>query len=246
MRVLLHGRDEKRTRDAAARISAQSGRPVLPVLADFESLDAVRDLARTVDSLVTRLDALVNNAGTFQPARRVTRDGNEVTFQVNHLAPFLLTMLLHRTLVRSTPARVVTVSSNAHFRATLDFDDLGGERAYDGYAAYALSKLANVMFAYDLAERLAPDGVTSNAVHPGTADTNMLRLGFPGARGTDVAEAALGPVWLATSPEAANLTGRYFDHTREARSSELSYDRAARVRLWRVSEQLTGIVGAVL
>jgi retinol dehydrogenase-14 len=242
-RVLLHGRDPERTRAAAVEVSNASGGSVLPVVADFTSLSAVRNLVEQVAAVVPRLDVLVNNAATYSHTREVTADGFELTFQVNHLAPFLLTNLLVPLLRESTPARVVTVSSSAHYRAVLDFDDLGSARAYNGYEAYALSKLANVLFAYELAERLAGE-VTSNAVHPGTVDTNLLRLGFPGMQGSSVEQGAATSVYLAISPDVAGVTGEYFEDLEPAPSSELTHDRALRVRLWRMSAEMVGLNGA--
>ncbi len=240
-RVLLHGRDERRGRAALEAIRRASGNDALEFLqADFASLGQVRALAADVRARHPRLDVVIHNAGVFMRERRLSQDGFELTWAVNHLAPFLLNALLVDTLQRSAPARVVTVSSATHQRAQIDFDDLQAERRYDGYRAYAASKLANVLFAFELAERLRGSGVTSNALHPGVIDTKLLRAGF-GAGGAGLAEGAATPVYLAASMEIANVTGRYFVDQREAPASPAAHDQALRRRLWGVSERAVGL-----
>ena len=201
----------------------------------------MRSLAAQVRASAPRLDVLINNAGVYHDRRTLTADGLETTFAVNHLAPFLLTNLLGDLLAASAPARVVTVASVAHQSAQLEFADLQGTYRYDGYTAYAFSKLCNILFTYELADRLADAGVTANCLHPGVVATKLLQAGFPGLRGATVIEGARTPVYLATSPEVAEITGTYFVGGRPARSSAVSYDVTARRRLWRVSEQLVGL-----
>jgi NAD(P)-dependent dehydrogenase (short-subunit alcohol dehydrogenase family) len=198
-----------------------------------------------------RLDVLVNNVGGFWAHRHLTADGLERTFAVNHLAPFLLTSLLLDRLTASAPARVVTVSSGAHASGRIDFDDLQGERNYSGQRAYSQSKLANVMFTYELARRLDGTGVTATVCHPGVVRTSfgaedqaayfavmtrMARLFMK-----TPAHGALTPVYLASSPEAEGITGRYYANRKPKTSSKASYDTVAAARLWQTSAALAGL-----
>ena len=171
-RVGITGRDRARAEAAAAAIARESGNPAVDVfVADLSSQAEVRRLAGEVLAAYPRLDVLLNNVGGFWAHRHVTADGLEHTFALNHLAPFLLTNLLLDRLMASAPARVVTVSSGAQAMGTIDFDDLMGEQAYSGQRAYNQSKLANVMFTYELARRLEGTGVTATALHPGMTNT---------------------------------------------------------------------------
>src|SRR5579871_1588260 len=174
--VLLHGRDERGGRAVIAELLAE--RPACApqlLLADFRSLAEVRDLAMRVLATVPRLDVLVNNAGGAFFSRRLTRDGFETTFAVNHLAPFLLTNLLLPRLLASSPARIVNVASAAHRGQALDFDDLMSAHDYKLMRAYGRSKLANILFTRALARRLAGRGVTANALHPGVVNTRIAQ-----------------------------------------------------------------------
>ena len=198
-----------------------------------------------------RLDVLVNNVGGFWATRHTTADGLEHTFAVNHLAPFLLTNLLLERLAASAPARIVTVSSGAQSMGRIDFDDLQGERNYQGQRAYNQSKLANVLFTYELARRLAGTGVTANVLHPGVVRTRfgaedparLTNLLVPIARlfMKTPEQGAATPVYLASSPEVEGVTGRYFANGKPKRSAERSYDTHAATRLWSVSAKLVGL-----
>jgi NAD(P)-dependent dehydrogenase (short-subunit alcohol dehydrogenase family) len=171
-RVGITGRDRARAEAAAAAITLASGNPAVDIfVADLSSQAEVRRLAGEVLAAYPRLDVLLNNVGGFWAHRHVTADGLEHTFALNHLAPFLLTSLLLERLTASAPARIVTVSSGAQSMGTIDFDDLLGERTYPGQDAYNQSKLANVMFTYELASRLVGTGVTATALHPGMTST---------------------------------------------------------------------------
>jgi retinol dehydrogenase-14 len=248
-RVAITGRDPDRTRAAAAQIAASTGNPAIDAYAaDASSQAEVRRLAGEVLDAYPRLDVLVNNVGGFWATRHVTADGLEHTFAVNHLAGFLLTDLLLERLKASAPARVVTLSSGAQMMGRLDFDDLQGERQYSGQKAYNQSKLANVMFTYELARRLEGTGVTATVLHPGVVRTAfaaedpsglwkvMIPLMRPlmksPARGADTA------VYLASSPDVEGVTGRYVVNRKPRTSNKLSYDTAAAARLWQASEQL--------
>ena len=171
--MAITGRDRRRTEDTAREIHAETGRPVDAFVADLSSQSQVQLLAYEVLDTLPRLDVLVNNVGGYWNTRHVTADGLEHTFALNHLAPFLLTNLLLDRLTESEQARVVTVASNAHAQGRIDFDDLQGERDYSGARAYNQSKLANVLFTYELARRLQGSSVTANALHPGLVSTGF-------------------------------------------------------------------------
>jgi retinol dehydrogenase 14 len=197
---------------------------------------------------------LVNNVGGYWNTRHVTADGLEHTFALNHLAPFLLTNLLLDRLKQSAPARVVTVSSNVHATGRIDFDDLQGERSYSGARAYSQSKLANVLFTYELARRLQATSVTANALHPGVVRTSfgaedpgrVQRLFLPFVRPfmKAPAQGAATSIHLASAPDLEQVTGRYFANGKPRRSSERSYDEAAAARLWQVSATLVGLTAS--
>ena len=240
-RVLLHGRNPARGQAVLDEIQRATGNPALEYFnADLASLAQVRRLAAEVQAKHDRLDGLINNAGVFVNERTVTEDGFELTFAVNHLAHFLLTNLLLDTLKRSAPARIVVVASQVHSSGRVNFDDLQLARKYDGYAAYANSKLANVLFTYELAERLRGTDVTANALHPGVIATKLLREGW-GVGGAGVDAGTNTILHLALSPKVEAITGRYFVDRREAQSSATSRDRALQQELWRVSAELVGL-----
>jgi retinol dehydrogenase-14 len=189
-RVIVHGRNASRGRTVVEEIQTATGNQNVDlIIADLSSQKQVRQLAAEVLKRYDRLHVLVNNAGVFMNERQVTEDGLETTFAVNHLAPFLLTNLLLDLLKKSAPSRVVTVSSVVHTRGKIDFDNLQAEKRFGSYSAYALSKLANVLFTYQLARLLEGTGVTVNCLHPGVVGTKLLRVGFdmPGSSTADTA-----------------------------------------------------------
>ena len=246
--LAITGRDRGRAEDAAREIRAAGGGNVDVFVADLSSQPEVRRLADEVLQRLPRIDALVNNAGGYWNTRHITADGLERTFAVNHLAPFLLTSLLLGRLKHSAPARVVTVSSNMQAIGRIDFDDLQGERSYSGARAYNQSKLANVLFTYELARRLEATSVTANALHPGVVSTSfgaedpsgVQRLFTPFMRPfmKTPAQGAATSVHLAAAPALEQMTGRYFANSKPKRSSQRSYDNAAAARLWHVSTDL--------
>ncbi len=251
-RVGITGRDRARGDRAAAEIARASGNSAVEVfVADMSSQAEVRRLADEVLVAYPRLDVLVNNVGGFWAHRHVTADGLEHTFALNHLAPFLLTNLLLERLIASAPARVVTVSSGAQSMGTVDFDDLMGEGKYSGQDAYNQSKLANVMFTYELARRVEATRVTANVLHPGL--TNTAFGSEDTARGWGPLIAMMRPfmkrpergaetsVYLASSAEVEGVSGRYFAGRKAKQSSKSSYDRATNARLWQVSAGLVGL-----
>jgi NAD(P)-dependent dehydrogenase (short-subunit alcohol dehydrogenase family) len=251
-RVGITGRDRSRAERAAAGIADESGNAAVDVfVADMSSQAEVRRLAGEVLAAYPRLDVLLNNVGGFWAHRHVTADGLEHTFALNHLAPFLLTNLLLERLTASAPARVVTVSSGAQSMGRIDFDDLMAERKYSGQRAYNQSKLANVMFTYELSRRLEGTGVTATALHPGMTSTAFGAEDSARGWGPIIAvmrlfmrspeRGAETPVYLASSPEAEGVTGRYFANRTARKSHRSSYDTVTTARLWQVSADLVGL-----
>ena len=243
--VILHGRDEKKGKRVQRELAeeAGAGRPEL-IIADYTRQDQIRGMAADLASRYSRLDVLVNDAGTYQKARHATTDGVEVTFAVNYLGPFILTHLLLPLLRKSPTARIVTVASSAHFDVDrLDWDDLPQERRYDPWGAYALSKFADVTFTYTLARNLEGTGITANCLHPGVVNTKLSRSAAPGIATITPEEGAESSIWLARSPDVAGVSGKYFEERRPVRSSALSYNLGVQGRLWRMAEDLTGISG---
>jgi retinol dehydrogenase 14 len=252
--LAITGRDRERTEAAAREIREGGGGRVDVFVADMSSQAEVRRLAAEVLQALPRIEVLVNNVGGYWDSRHVTIDGLERTFALNHLAPFLLTNLLLARLRASVPARVVTVSSGAHTMGRIDFDDLQGERSYSGMRAYSQSKLANILFTFELARRLGTGGVTANALHPGMVRTGfgaedsgtLQRIGTPLMRPfmKTPAQGAATPIYLASSPEVEGVTGCYFVGCKPRRSSGRSYDDAMAARLWQVSADLVGLSAA--
>ncbi len=254
-KLVMIGRDPKRTESAAADVKRRSGsEQVSWLLCDFASQASIRRLADQFRAQHDRLDLLVDNAGGVHDRRTLTEDGIEATFAVNHLGYFLLTNLLLDLLKKSAPARIVMTASQAHRAATLDFDDLGFEKGYGILKAYNRSKLANVLFTRELAERLKGSGVTVNCLHPGVVATGIwsrapwfvrpvlgvvAKLFF-----TSPKKASETITYLAASDEVANVTGGYFEHNREVKPSRLARDPQVAKRLWEVSERLTGLATA--
>jgi NAD(P)-dependent dehydrogenase (short-subunit alcohol dehydrogenase family) len=220
------------------------------VTADLASQASIRHAAAELRSLHPRLHVLINNAGVIPQRREVTVDGLELQLAVNYLAYFLLTGLLLPQLLAGAPSRIVNVSSGAHSHGSLDFDDLQAERGYQARSVYSRSKLADILFTYELSRRLRGTGVTVNCLNPGVVATGMLAdyMGVPrtgeafastfGAKPEEGAETSL---YLASSPEVEAVTGKYFERKRPIASSRESYDEAAARRLWEVSERLTGL-----
>jgi NAD(P)-dependent dehydrogenase (short-subunit alcohol dehydrogenase family) len=240
--VLLHGRSPERLRATLEDLRRETGGEKLgSYLADLSSLDEVRGLAEQVLTEHDRLDVLVNNAGIISREREESGDGHELTFAVNYLSHFLLTGLLLPLLRDSAPSRIVNVASAG--QSPVDFEDSMLEKGYDSMGAYTQSKLAQIMFTFELAERLRDTGVTVNALHPASLmDTKMVHDTF-GYTMSTVGEGAEAVVRLAASPEVEGVTGRYFDGTREARANRQAYDAEARRRLWALSEELCGSSG---
>lgn len=238
-RVILHGRSSERL-ERTRRECADAGLETAgSLVGDFADLASVRDMAREAAERYPDLNVLVNNAGLFMKRRSVTRDGHEMTWQVNHLAPVLLTMELLPLLRKNVPARIVNVSSVAHTRGRIDLEDPNGSRSFDGYAAYAQSKLANVLFTYELAEQLAGASVDVNCLHPGVIGTKLLMEGF-GIDGGSVDDGARTSVHLAMSEDIEGVSGKYFVQGQPTPSSAMTYDVRLRKDLWDRTMQAIG------
>lgn len=237
--VLLHGRSRERLEATFEEVRNETGSEKLRYyLADLSSLEEARELAGRIFSDEERLDVLVNNAGIIAQERKEGEEGYELTFTVNYLSHFLLTSLLLPLLEDSAPARVVNVASAG--QSPIDFHDPMLERGYDAMRAYTQSKLAQIIFTFELAEHLQDTGVTVNALHPASLMDTKMVLGTFGYTMSTVEEGAEAVVRLAVSPEVEGVTGRYFDGTREARANRQAYDGVARQMLWDLSEELCG------
>ncbi|MFZ0667223.1 MAG: SDR family oxidoreductase [Acidimicrobiales bacterium] len=249
--VIITARDQKRGEEALQRFEMVTDRKAQLVLFDIGELSSVREGAAEILERAPRIDVLINNAGVVLSERSETSDGFEKTFAINHLGPFLLTKLLTERLVASAPARIVNVSSTAHSsaRGGLDFDDLQSKKGYRGMKVYGATKLENIYFTTELATRLDPSAVTANSLHPGVVrtgyarngDTNgLLRIGI--AIGSPFflspEQGARTSVYLASSTEVANVTGKYFVKCKQHKPSRAATDQAQAARLWEVSEAL--------
>lgn len=250
--TIVVGRNPEKTRSVVEEIKNQTRNPnVSGMTADLSSQADIRKLAEQFKSKYSRLDVLVNNAGAFIMSRQLSVDGYEMTFALNHLSYFLLTNLLLDALYASPSARVVNVSSAAHMGGHIHFDDLQLDRAYAGWGAYSQSKLANVLFTYELSRKISGSHVTVNALHPGFVATNfgknnggLLRPAFglvrlAGAISPD--KGAETSIYLASAPEVEGVTGKYFDKKEAVFSSDESYDVDIARHLWQVSAQMTGL-----
>jgi NAD(P)-dependent dehydrogenase (short-subunit alcohol dehydrogenase family) len=245
--LVLACRDTDKTAAALESINAVAATPAINVPVDLASLESVRRLAAELLARCPRIDVLINNAGLFPSSQERTADGFEMQFGVNHLSHFLLTALLRDRLVATKDARVVTVSSMLHKRGRIDFESFRGVPKYSANAAYAQSKLANVLFALALARRLEGTGVTSNVLHPGGVATDITRdlpwlvrklIGFVFISPEMGAKTTL---MLATDPALAGVSGVYFDQCKRADVAALANDTALQDRLWQVSADLVGV-----
>ena len=254
-KVVVTGRNREKGENAVEEIRCESGNEkVALMLADLAVQAEVRRLAEEFKERYDRLDVLINNAGLIQSRRTKTPDGIETTLAINHLAPFLLTNLLLDFLKKSTPSRIITVSSEAERWGKMDLDDLQSERRYRGFPVYGKTKLANIMFTYELAERLRSTGVTANCMHPGSVNTQfgknnrspgvlLFRAFKPFMRAPEQGADTL--IYLAASPEVEGMTGKYLSDRKVKASSDESYDESLRKKLWEASEELTGLRAAV-
>lgn len=239
-KVIVHGRNKERSKEAVIEIKSRYGNAeVESVVADFADLESVAQMTLDIKKRFSKLDVLINNAGVFESERIMLSNGFERTFMINHLASFALTVQL-LDLIQSTPgARIVNVSSMAQ-SGSIDFNNLNGEKYFDPYNAYALSKLENVLFTYKLDRFLNGSHVTANCLHPGVIRTKLANTGW-GIGGNSLEKGAQTPVFAAVSPDMENKTGLYLVNQREVRSAAISYDRKIQDRLWDLSLSFTGL-----
>jgi retinol dehydrogenase 12 len=253
MQVVIVSRDEQRCAAAAAEIrQATSNQAVDYLAADLSSLQQVRNLAGRFREKYERLDILLNNAGGFFMKRHESEDGIEMTWALNHLSYFLLTNLLLDLLKASAPARVINVSSNAHLSGKINFNDPEGKRLFFGWSAYAQSKLANILFTFELARRLEGSGVTANALHPGYVATGFGRnnaglvsffIGLSHVLAISPQKGGQTGVYLATSSDVEGVTGNYFVKEKPVQAAKSAYDQETARRLWELSAQMTRLDG---
>jgi NAD(P)-dependent dehydrogenase (short-subunit alcohol dehydrogenase family) len=250
--VVMVCRDRAKGEAAQNEIKTKSGNNAVDLLlADLSSQQSIRQLAENFRQHYTHLHVLINNAGVFMLTRRETVDGLEMTFAVNQLAPFLLTNLLLDVLKNSAPARIVNVSSESHQSGSIKMDDLQGEKRFRLLKAYGQSKLALVMFTYELARRLQGTGVTVNCLHPGFTATHIAQSGaVPFIRpliklifrfGISPEEGAKTSIYLASSPDVEGVTGKYFANSIPIRSAPISYDESLQQQVWEESARLVNL-----
>ena len=240
--VVIVSRSQEKCESIISQIKKETGNSTIEFIAsDLSVLANVRQVANEFLKRHSRLDILVNNAGAIFFKRSVSRDGYEMTFALNHLSYFLLTELLLDTLKSSAPSRIINVSSDAHQGGKINFDDLMLERDFTGFGAYSASKLANILFTYQLAENLSGTQVTANALHPGFVSTGFaknndglikLAMGISSLFARKPEKGAETPIFLATSPEVEGVSGKYFSDCKEIQSSISSYDKETQKRLW--------------
>ena len=241
--VVVHGRNENKAARCAAELGRRvSGSRTTPVWGDFSRMSEVAALAAQVNAVAPVLDVLINNAGIYSQRRIITEDGFELTMAVNHFAPYLLTRLIGPLVSKAPAGRIVNVSSMAHQSGDIDLDDLTFEHGFDGYSAYAASKLANILFTRALASRLAGTsssgpGVTANCLHPGVIDTKLLHARF-NMKGAPLERGARTSVFLATSEKVAGISGKYFVDCRESSPSRTARNDRLAEALWIRSEEL--------
>lgn len=235
--VIVHGRTEEKAKTAAREISHKSGNKVKDVAAaDFSSLNEVKDMALEILKKYDKLDVLINNAGVYKKHFETSREGFELTFAVNHLAPFVLTLHLLPLIKAAPEGRIVNVASMAH-SSSINLRQLNSPEYFGGYSAYGDSKLCNILFTYYLAN-LAGEDFTVNALHPGVISTKLLRAGFS-MGGRSVAEGAETSVYLATSNEVSGVSGHYFSDSKPRKSASVSYDKDVQKELWQKSLEWT-------
>ena len=250
--IVMMARNPERGEKARLDIMAQSrNNRVDLMLCDLADMASIRKFASEFMIRYSHLDVLINNAGIYTDKRMLTADGFEYQFGVNHLGHFLLTNLLLSILRSSSPSRIINVASGAHFGGKMDFDDLHQEKNYSGWKAYSQSKLANILFTYELAHRLAGTGITVNCLHPGFVNTRFAVDRETGKRNLMMliskpfsispAEGAETVVYLAASPEVEGVTGKYFVQRRQRSSSKASYDLQDAEKLWNLSSLMTGL-----
>jgi NAD(P)-dependent dehydrogenase (short-subunit alcohol dehydrogenase family) len=239
--VIVHGRNAEKTEKIIREVMEEvPGAEVSGVSGDLASFNGIHKMSQKLHDRFDRIDVLINNAGVFKKERFFSQDGIELTFAVNHLSYYLLTGLMLDLLRKSEDARIVNVASQAH-ASQLDFNNLQGEKYYEGYDAYSRSKLCNILFSYFMSDALADVSVTVNVLHPGVISTKLLHEGF-GAGGSRLTEGSKTSVYLASDPALKGNTGGYYSNQQAVRSARISYDKKVQQQLWQVSEAMTGFI----
>ena len=235
--LILHGRDTKRGEALVSEISKHSGNDTICYAnADFCDFNEVVGLAEFIKSKFNKLDVIINNAGVFETEKTILGNGLEKTFMVNHMAMFTLTNILLPLIIKTPNSRIVNVSSMAQ-ASTMDFNNLNGEKHFDTYNAYALSKLENVLFTYKLDRIIQGTETAVNCLHPGIISTKLLHAGW-GAGGGNLKQGASTSIYLAVSEDVENISGKYFVNSQQKKSSPISYDIKIQDRLWEISEKI--------
>lgn len=255
--VVVVSRSAQKCADTVSRLKIATANPNVDYIAgDLSVMSQVKQVADQFLQRYDRLDVLVNNAGAVFSSRQVSADGYEMTMALNHLSYFYLTHLLQDRLLKSAPARIVNVSSDAHRGGSINFDDLMSEQKYSSFGVYSMSKLANILFTNELARRLEDTGVTANSLHPGFVASNFGKSngGIWGIFMPVIQLFAISPakgaetsIYLASSPEVEGVTGQYFNKKKAVKAADAAYDQAAQKRLWDVSDELVKkVVGVVV
>lgn len=238
--IIIHGRNQQRCKDTFNLVSKETQNKNLHWLnADLTDLSEITSLSEKLKGKFNKIDVLINNAGVFENQKIILPNGLEKTFMVNHIAYFSLTLQMLDLLKQSTAGRIVNVSSQAQ-AGTIDFDNLNGEKYYDGFNAYALSKLENVLFTYKLSRMINGSGLTVNALHPGVISTKLLHTGW-GSGGASVDTGSKTSVFVATADTLEGKSGLYFVNSKEQKSSAISYDKKIQDRLWEISLKISGL-----
>lgn len=241
-RIILHGRNDKKIDEAISEIKLHYPNLELETIrADLSSLEEVKSMAAELNRRFDKLDVLINNAGIYMNKRELSRDGIEMTFAVNHLAHFALTLQLLDLLKKSAPSRIINVSSMAHTGSVSTFENYNFNTNFNSFASYSLSKLANILFTNELAERLNSTGVTVNCLHPGVIDTKLLRAGFGNFGGGSLEQGAKTSIYLALMEEVSDITGKYFSDSKIIKPSADAHNKELQKELWDLSVQLTGL-----
>jgi NAD(P)-dependent dehydrogenase (short-subunit alcohol dehydrogenase family) len=235
--VIIHGRNELKGKKITEEISKISLNNKIHYLnADLSDFNQIKIFTDTIRNKFNKLDVLLNNAGIFAEEKTILPNGLESTFMINHMAYFTICKLLLDMLKETKQSRIVNVSSIAQ-SGSINFDNLNGEKSFDSYSAYSISKLENILFTYKLHREIKNFGLSANCLHPGIVNTKLLYAGW-GSGGVSVAQGAKCSVYVAISKDIENISGRYFLSSQQKKSSAISYDIKIQNRLWEISEKI--------
>jgi len=238
--IIVHGKDISKLEKTVNNIKKETGNKKIDFLkGDLSSLKEIKEMSEIIKERYEKIDILVNNAGIFSHNKKFSEDGFELTFAVNYLSHYYLTFLLFDTIKKSPESRIINVSSMAH-SSDLDLNNLQGEKNYSGYTAYSYSKLLNILFTFELAEKTKGSEITVNCLHPGVINTKLLREGW-GMGGASVREGAKTTIYLASSDEVKGITGKYFVSSSASKPASIAYDKDIRKKVWEKTENLLGI-----